>query len=272
MMKKTLIIFLFFVAATASFAQEINYAKIKSEFDTFQYESMIKSSDALLAKGILSDSLTVDVYVMRAVAFYQMGNDVATRQSFENILKLRRNFNPDPSQVSPKLILLFGEIKADFLKNNPLPISEADTSRQITHVKLFGQERMKGFILENLLVPGIAQLQLGKNPKGILLSAASVLNLGAAVYFIIDTKNKENEYLKQSDKQEILNKYSAYNNAYKTRNALLISYALLWVYGQLDLLLFSDEKPGAETSSSVGSVQLHRDLFSDYIVSFKITF
>jgi hypothetical protein len=274
MMKKTLVILFLLVGISASFAQEISYTTVKSEFDSFQYENMIKSSSLLLAKGILSDSLAIDVHMMRAVAFYSMGNDISTRNNFESILKIRRNFNPDPAQISPKLISLFGEVKADYLKRNPLSITESDTTKQvITPVKLFGQAKMKGLFLENLVLPGIAQLQLGKNPKGILLTAVSAINLGAMIYYSIDTKNKEDEYLKQTEKQLILEKYSEYNDSYKIRNALIVSYALIWVYSQVDLLFFSEDDSANATFQQVGEIlQLHPDFCNNYKLSLRIPF
>jgi hypothetical protein len=233
---------------------------------------MIKSSDELLSKGILSDSLTIDVYIMRAVALYSMGDDASTRKSFENILKIRRNYTPDPAQISPKLISIFGEVKADFLKNNPLPISDSDTTQQSIPVKLFSQERIRGLVLENLVMPGIAQFQLGKNPKGILLSAASTINLGAMIYYLVNTKNKENDYLNETDKLLIQEKYSIYNDSYKIRNTLIISYALIWIYSQIDLIFFSDDEPSSTNSQQAGYIQYRPDLFSDYKVSFQLPF
>jgi hypothetical protein len=271
-MKNALIVVFMLLGVSSFFAQEITYNRVKNEFDSFQYEKVIKSSDELLTKGILSDSLTIDVYVMRAVAFYSVGDDASTRKSFESILKIKRNFNPDPAQISPKLISLFGEVKADYLKNNPLPVSDTDTTKQIVPVKLFGQERMKGLVLQNLILPGIAQLQLGKNPKGILLSAASTINLGAMIYYIIDTKNKENEYLNQTEKLLIQEKYSAYNDSYKTRNALIISYIAIWIYSQIDLMFLNDDNSGTTTSQQIGSVQFYPNHYSDYRLNLRIPF
>ena len=270
-MKKTLILFFLLIIISRAFAQESTIDKVKSEYNSFQYENMIRSSDELLTKGNLSDSLKVEIYVMRAVAFYSLGNDASTRSSFESILHIRRNFIPDPAQISPKLISIFNEVKTDFIKNNPEPVSLVDSTTHSQPVKLFSGDDTKNLILENLGLPGIAQYQLGRNPKGIILTAASAINLGALIYYLIDTKNKENDYLNQTDKALISQKYDLYNKSYKIRNTLIISYALIWIYSQVDLLFLSEDEPN-NSQQQTGLIQIQRDLYSDYSINVKIPF
>jgi hypothetical protein len=90
------------------------------------------------------------------------------------------------------------------------------------------------------------------------------------LYFIIDTNRKENDYLNTTNKQDINQKYSAFNNAFKTRNTLITTYALMWLYNQLDILFFSGD----------GSVQSQNNRFTfspvlrktDFDLTFKIVF
>jgi hypothetical protein len=271
-MKNILIIIFLLLGVSSSFAQEATFAKAKSEFDSFQYEKMVKTSNDLLVKGNLTDSLKVEVYIMRAVAFYSLGDDISTRSSFENILKIRRNYSPDPAQISPKLISIFGEVKAEFIKNNPLPISITDSTSIAKPLKLFESDKSKYLIFENLAAPGIGQLQLGKNPKGIILTAASTLNLAAMIYFLIDTKNKENDYLSQTEESLIQQKYNDYNKSYKIRNTLIISYALIWIYSQIDLLFLNEDDTPQNAQKQIGSLQYRPDLYSDYKLNIKIPF
>lgn len=257
--------------ASRALAQESTFDKVKSEYNSFQYENMIKSSDELLTKGNLNDSLKVEIYVMRAVAFYSLGNDALTRSSFESVLNIRRNYNPDPAQISPKVIAIFNEVKTDFIKNNPEPESLTDSTMHAQPVRLFSNDDSQNLILENLGLPGIAQFQLGRNPKGIILTAASAINLGAMIYYLIDTKNKENDYLNQTDKALISQKYDLYNKSYKIRNTLIISYALIWIYSQVDLLFLGDDEPNG-SQQQTRLIQIQHDLYSDYSINFKIPF
>ncbi|MEK6553091.1 MAG: hypothetical protein AABZ54_06545, partial [Bacteroidota bacterium] len=44
----------------------------------------------------------------------------------------------------------------------------------------------------------------------------------------------------ESNKLLIQQKYDDYNKSYKIRNVLIISYAVIWLYSQIDLLFFSN--------------------------------
>ncbi len=270
-MKSIIILFLLLIGTTCNFAQVATFGRVKNEYDSFQYEKMIKSSDELLLKGNLTDSLKVEIYIMRAVAFYSLNDDASTRKSFENILKINRNYKPDPAQISPKLILIFGEVSNDFIKNNPEPAEATDSTSQTRALKLFGNDKTKNLILENLALPGIGQLQLDRNPKGIILTSASTINLAAMIYYIVDAKNKENDYLNQTDLTMIRQKYDSYNQSYKIRNTLIISYALIWIYSQIDLLFLTEDDSG-NTKEQVGMLQIKPDLYSDYRLNVRIPF
>jgi hypothetical protein len=80
----------------------------------------------------------------------------------------------------------------------------------------------------------------GNSTKGWLMSTASAALIGGIIYYIFETNSRENDYLFESNKEKIAAAYDNYNSAYKIRNSLIISYALLWIYSQLDILLLSE--------------------------------
>lgn len=223
-------------------AQESSFGKVKKLFEAFDYNNVIKSSDELLQKESLSDSLTIEVHLMRAIAFYSTGDEPSTRKSFESILKIKKNFTPDPARVPPKLVQIFGEVKAEFMRNNPEVETPKDTSKVKQEIEREDFGIFRSATITNLLLPGVGQIQAGNTSKGWIMTSASTLNLGAMIYFIIDTKKKENDYFNESDRTQIPQKYDDYNKAYRVRNILIASYAALWIYSQLDLLL-SDDLP-----------------------------
>ncbi len=241
MMKKILFIIFLLVGLSSSFAQEMSFDKVKKLFEAFDYNSVIKSSEELLQKGTLSNSLTVELYIMRAIAFYSNGDELSTRKSLENILKIKKDFLPDPSRIPPKLIQIFGEVKTEYMRNNHNIEMPKDTMKTKQEVKPEDFGFLRSAAITNLLLPGIGQFQIGNTDKGWIMSSASALNLGAMIYFIIDTRKRENDYLNESDRTLITQKYNDYNKAYKVRNILIATYAAIWVYSQIDLL-FSDDK------------------------------
>lgn len=243
-MKKNIILILLIINIR-NFSQEISFNQIKEQYEAFEYEKVIQLSTLFIKQSGISDSVKIEVYQMRVVAFYSLGDEASTQNSFREILKINKNYQPDPSKISPRLIAIFQTVKEDYLKFLRQNTVTKDTSLQST--KFFSPDQLRSSVLKNLLVPGWGQISNGYSTKGYLLSIASSGNLLSMVYFIFDSKKKENEYLKEINKNLIPSKYDSYNKAYKWRNILITSYILLWVYSQVDLLLFSN---GSELNQS----------------------
>ena len=119
-------------------------------------------------------------------------------------------------------------------KNYP----QVDSSRFIA-VSSFNQTLYNSSIFRSMLIPGLGHLHAGDKVKGITLTALSGILIGSSAYYIIRTNRLQKEYTNQSEPDQIKQKYDDYNTSYKIRNALLISYAVLWIYTQIDLLFFS---------------------------------
>lgn len=251
MIRKILpILFLFTV--TFSYAQEATYERIKKLFyEEFEYEKVIQLSEDLLNNRDVDDTTRIDLYLMRAVSFFAFDNNAQTRVSFENILRLDRTFSLDTRKVSSKAIIaLFNEVKAEFLRLNPLQAASSEDISKILSVAAEKESLFKKSAVRNIVVPGWGQLTRGSTVKGITLSALSTINLAAMVYYAIDANTKENDYLKETNKFLIESKYSTYNSSYKTRNLLIGTYLALWLYSQIDLHLFNDALPNTEIPGS----------------------
>ena len=240
MMKRKLLIIILLTGASYTFAQEVSYQKVKQAYEKFEYENVIKLSDQLIQKGGISDSLMIDIYIMRANTFFLKEDDVATRKSFENILMIKKKYTPDPSNISPKLISIFNEVKTEYLRNHPEVKQPQDSTQAKQEIKFIDPSIMKSAIVQNILLPGLGQLYIDNDTKGWFTTSVSTLSLGAMIYLVLDTKMKENSYLNESNKLLIQQKYDDYNKSYKIRNVLIISYAVIWLYSQIDLLFFSN--------------------------------
>lgn len=240
MMKRKLLIIILLIGASYTFAQEVSYRKVKQAYEKFEYENVIKLSDQLIQKGGISDSLMIDIYIMRANTFFLREDDIATRKSFENILMIKKKYTPDPSNISPKLISIFNEVKTEYLRQHPDVVQTQDSTHRKPEIKIIDPSTMKSAIVQNILLPGLGQLYIGNNTKGWLTTSVSTLSLGAMIYSVLNTKKKEDAYLNEPDKLLIQQKYDDYNKSYKIRNVLIISYAVVWLYSQIDLLFFSN--------------------------------
>jgi hypothetical protein len=270
-MKKILFIVFLLAGITHSFAQTITFEKVKQLFTSFDYDNVIKVSDLLLAKGNLSDSLSIEINIMRAVSFYAAGNQDQTRKSFEKILLIRKNYSLDPLTISPKIVSLFEEVKTMFYKNNPESAVLKDSTSLKQNIKNMDPGTIRIAVARNLIVPGLGQLFIGRKTPGWIFTAASSLSLGGMIYFIFDTKTKENDYLKETNQLLIQQKYNEYNKSYKIRNVMIFSYALIWLYSQVDLLLFNDSQPPFGTTLNNNNTSLF-SLNGDFQLSFSIKF
>lgn len=264
-MKKTF--FVFIVLNTAiCFAQLSEYKKVKKEYDSFEYENVIKYSESIIKQKNLPDSLLIDLYLMRAVSFYAIGEEDSTRQNFKDILKINSDYVADPSKISPKLIAIFEQVKINFFNEIKSVPTQYD-SIKISSQKFFDYNFAKNSFFRNFLLPGSGQIYYGDKLKGIILSTISILNLGSIFYYIYDTNKKEKDYLNELDFELIQKKYEVYNKSYKIRNTLIISYIAIWLYSQLDLLFFS----GSEIfMRELINMETSRMLFNSEGIQFSI--
>lgn len=235
--KLALMLLSYFLAAEV-FAQQVTFNQVKEQYESFEYDKVIQLSSALLRQGEITDSLKIEIHLMRVVSFYSLGDEQSTQNSFREILKVDRNFVPDQSRISPRLITIYESVKTEYLKSLT-PDGELKDSLQI---KPASEISMKGLMLKNVFVPGWGQTSSGNHLKGYLLTAASTINLGAMIYYIFDANKKESAYLNETNKILIPSKYDQFDKSYKTRNALIVSYLVIWLYSQIDLLLFDSSK------------------------------
>lgn len=246
-MRKNIIIILLLLIVVKISAQEVTFNQIKEQYEAFEYEKVIQLSNTFIRSSGVSDSIKIEVYQMRVVAFYSLGDETSTQNSFKEILKINKNYQPDPSKISPRLIAIFQNVKEDYLKSLKQETALKDTLQQSQQI--FSPSQLKNSVIKNIFVPGLGQISSGYPEKGYLLTIASSANLASMIYFIFDTKKKQDAYLKESNKVLIPTLYDSYNKSYKMRNILITSYVVIWLYSQIDLLLFSNgtdsnNKPG----------------------------
>lgn len=267
-MIRMLFLILFFLSTAIYFAQQSDYERIKKEYDSFEYENVIKFSDEIIKQKNLPDSLLIDIYLMRAVSFYSLGKEDSTKENFRDILKIKNDYNADPAKISPKLIALFEQVKVNFINQLKSQTTVQDTLQTQLTKKYFDYRLVGNSLIRNMILPGVGQFYIGLKTKGLILGTVSAFNLIGLFYYVHDTNKKEKDYLNEYDPILIQKKYDLYNKSYKVRNALIISYALLWIYSQLDLLFFNDNNAFmSEIKTAGGSLEVSKERinFSIYV-------
>jgi len=259
-----------FVLISTAFGQSVNYQQVKQKYESFEFEKTIQLSDELLKDSTLSAAVRINVHLMRAVSFFSIGDEISCRRSFFEVLKLNRNYSPDPSVISPKIIELFNDVKTEFAKNETFQI-KTDSVKTNIPLKVFDDDLMRNCAIRNLIVPGWGQIHSGNTIKGIVLSTISTATLASMIYYISDANKKEDDYLNESTEELMQGKYDSYNKSYKIRNALIISYATVWLFSQLDLLFFSDEELFMKTETGI-ETNFNQVGASNFKLNFRIPF
>lgn len=225
--------------------------ELRNKFEAFRYKEVVSEADSLLENNpSLGDSSKIDIYRMKGISLYTMNKGEEAKQSFIHILELNSSFMLDSTNTSPKIISFFNNIKVGFaestVKRNtePAKIDTLYLTKKIPDVE--HESKLKQAMVRSVLLPGLGHLYLGQKEKGWVLTSVGALSLGAAVYFIVDSNNKEKKYLDETNPALISSLYSKYNTAYKARNISLITFAAVWIYSQVDLLLNSGSSPAVQ--------------------------
>jgi hypothetical protein len=265
---KKIFLLLSFVLITEIHAQESSYEQVKILYENFEYDKVIQMSSDLLAQPQIHDSVKIDIYLIRAVSFFAKGNSELTKNSFQNILSIRKDYSPTTQILNPTLLKMFNNLKLDYLQNLAQEEAKKDSATTVSQIIYKKQISFGGAFLKNMLLPGWGQLSYGKD-RGLLYSLVYAANLGALIYYLGEVSKKEEAYLKEVDDINFDRLYEDYNKSYKMRNNLLISWAVILVYSQIDLLLFHNEEQIQLESNKI-SIQPSSNSIGEYGFSVKI--
>lgn len=243
-MKKIFISFFFLFLAS----QQMIYSQskepiskiLKSKFENFEYENIIQISDSILKSGFkINKEDSIQIFYYRSIAAFHIWDINISEESFKILLKLDKNFILDSTEVSPKIILFFEQIKKketekfdELIKNqkqNNLNSSSNDNLKR--SFTIFRESVEKNFIM-----PGWGNLFLNEKDKGYFFITTFSISLLSSIYFYFDTRSKEKAYLNEVDIEKISEKYKSYNTSYKLRNISLITSGLIYIYSQFDIL------------------------------------
>jgi tetratricopeptide (TPR) repeat protein len=234
---------------------------LTARYNSFDYNGAVDvANDLIAAKQNFTDDELISIYVIKGIAHYSLGQLESAKISFTQILNIDASYSLDPINISPKIVAFYNNIKDNY-SPSVIPVEPIDiTARADTVIKVDtvfikpDYSPISGSIVKSIILPGWGHISTGDNTKGWLLTSASLAALGSMVYFIFDTDSKRDSYLNEIDQSLIEAKYDKFNTSYKIRNTLIITYAAIWLYSQLDLLIFSGDslmpelRPGSNFS------------------------
>jgi len=192
---------------------------------------------------------------MKAVSHYTLAEEKEARRCFQEIVLREEDFSPDPKNISPKIIHFFEEVKKDFQQKTVVqenfPLKKIDSLRLVPHSRAGENDYFRDAFVRSLLVPGWGHLYVSNSTKGLIISATTIATAGTLIYFIFDTRAKENTYLRERNLQRIESRYKEFNTSYAIRNALIVAYGAIWLYAQADLAFFSFDNILTESTLSL---------------------
>ncbi len=251
MIKYKFVLLLYLSLPMLAIAQESqdSIAILKNELESFQYSQVINGANALLKnKAKINEKDLVEIFRIKAIAQFSLLNEKGAKESFFEILKIDTTYNLDASRTSPKIIAFFDQVKNDYQQVLASEKQLAKTKTDTVYIpKIIHEENstseLKQAVVRSVILPGWGHLYLSDNLKGTILTSLSLITLGSSIYFLIDSNKKEKLYLDAVDPSIIQQKYNSYNTSYKMKNISMISFAVVWLYSQVDLLFFSGRNP-----------------------------
>lgn len=261
-------IILYIILICNVYSQTTSIENLNKKFMNFDYSEVITQAEQMLSDSVFNPTELIQIYEMKGIAHFSLGQEEEARSAFMQLLNEEPNYSMDPNKISPKIISFFNEIKVGYQTQLEEEKPIRDSLKIVRDNFLIQQSDYKAALVKNLLLPGWGQFQLGNSSKGIIYSLLSIASSASSVFFIIETNKTEKAYLNETNKNLIEGKYNDYNSAYKTRNLLVATTAIVWIISQLDILFFTElnSQPATFTSGNMPAK------FSEIQLNFSIPF
>ncbi len=280
MIRKTILLlvpFLFLGVRGFSQTNGSSLDSLKQRLENFDYAGTINLADSLLKfTNNPAPSQLIEIYRMKGISEFSLLEDQAARNSFLSILKIDKNYELDSAKTSPKIITFFDGIKKNFIAeyNKQEKYNSQIDSLYSARIRMRSEENINKFknsMVRSLLLPGLGHLYLGEKPKGIILTTLSSVSLVTAIYFIFDSNSKFNDYVRATNPAVIASNRDSYYESNSLKNISLISFSVLWLYSQIDLLFLHDFND-QNNSTAQNIPRLNYDLVRGIQLSYQWSF
>ncbi len=245
---KTTLLLLLCILCRVWATDALDIDKITELYKNFDYEQVIKESEHFLKNENLPQETRLAILEMKAISHYSLLQMNKAYNCFVQLLNEDENFALDPVKTSPKIVSFFNDIKDNFVKQkSTIPVINNIIKTDTVFVTQTTFPT-KSVVKRSLVIPGWGHIYCGQKVKGSLLTTLGIASAATATYFTITCRDKEKDYLNETNKTEIQEKYDTYNNAYKMRNISIATFAAVWLYSQIDILHFNQNNNSVQIS------------------------
>lgn len=270
-MIKKLFIFLCAVFVGFCFSQQVSgdsllklLEKAKLYYNNGEYENAIKQlEDALQYLKQLNQTEQVEAYKYLAFSYVAFGDKERAKEQFKKALLLDPKLELDPATVSPKIIKVFEEAKAEMAVVTPKPPTVQPPAKPTKPVVQPAQVSTTGALLRSCCLPGWGQMYKGESSKGKKLMIATAILLPTAVIStsIQDVKHQKYLEVEPGNKDAMDQAYKEYKLWYNIAAISWGSYFVLYVYNIYDVLM---AKPVTKSSMNRFDKGFYCSLNKDY--------
>jgi len=195
----------------------------KTYYNTGEYEKAIAELErALNVLYKLKQNDRVEAYKYLGYSYVAFGDVVKAKESFKRALSINPDLKLDPATVSPKIIQVFEQARAEMPKT-----VVGDT---IPEEPAYKRVDYAGAALRSAVLPGWGQMYKGDVGKGRIVMIGALSSLGGAIVSGILEKKTHNAYRNDPNGGT----YGTYNFFYNITRICLVGFAGTWLFGVFD--------------------------------------
>lgn len=235
------LVLIFSIAALAvsDFEKALENAKIYYDQGDFtkSIEELKKAMDSLEGQN---NEDKVEAYKYLGFSYVAFGEKEKAKEEFKKVIKLKPSMKLDATIVSPKIIAVFAEARAeleaegfDFTK--PVSIETIPTPQP----RIPGQITKSGAFFRSLFIPGLGQIYKGQKTKGYVIMGSGVIFLGATLGAMGDYNDKKDAYESAAYNDDFEKLFKDYEDAASKASAMATITGVIWMYNIIDASFFS---------------------------------
>ncbi len=223
--------------------------RAKLYYNSGEYERAIRELEsALQYLKQLNKNEQVEAYKYLAFSYVAFGDRERAKEQFKKALSLDPNLELDPATVSPKIIKVFEEAKAETVITPPQPPQVQP--QPIKPAKPEIQPRKPsttGALMRSCCLPGWGQIYKGENSKGkrLLISAAIAFPTTLIASSITEVKHKKYLEVEPDNESEMDQAYREYRFWYNVSAFAWLTSISIYCYNIYDVLF---TKPATKSS------------------------
>jgi tetratricopeptide (TPR) repeat protein len=224
--------------------------RAKNYYNRGEYEyAIVELENALQYLKQLEQVDQVEAYKYLAFSYVAFGQQDKAKEQFRKVLMLDPGHELDPATVSPKIIKVFEEVKAEIATAVPEEpvITEPAEPEQVP-------PSAPGSGFPYCCIPGWGQMRRGESGKGMRLMVAGGTTFFASLVAlgIRDAKHQEYLDLETFDADELSEAYDAYKLWHNISAVSMTAFLAVYAYNIYDILTSKPDGTSSVTDRDQG--------------------